>query len=66
MSSLPVTEDRLLSVEDLAELLGVPQKSIYVWRAKGEGPPAARIGRYLRWRRVDVDRWVEQQLATGR
>lgn len=31
---------RLLTVEELADLLRVPIKTIYTWRYHGEGPPA--------------------------
>jgi predicted DNA-binding transcriptional regulator AlpA len=50
--------DRLLTVAQLAELLQVPVKTIHVWRGKGLGPPALRIGRYLRFCPEDVDRWI--------
>jgi DNA-binding transcriptional regulator YiaG len=43
-----------LTIVDLAEALAVPVKTIHAWRAKGEGPPALKVGRHLRFRPEDV------------
>lgn len=51
--------DGLMSVSDLAQYLAVPKATIYQWRYRGRGPKALRVGRYLRFRRSDVDRWLE-------
>ena len=50
---------RLLSVEEVAELLQVPVRTIYQWRFRGEGPAGMRIGRYTRFDPRDVERWLE-------
>lgn len=53
--------DRLLSVEELGELLQVPVATIYQWRYRGEGPEAIRIGRYLRFDPTDVKKWIDDR-----
>ncbi len=50
---------RLLTVEELADLLQVPPKTIYAWRYKGVGPPAVPVGKYLRFRVEDVAAWLD-------
>lgn len=45
---------RLLTVQELSDLLQIPTKTIYTWRYKGIGPPAVPIGKYLRFRAEDV------------
>jgi excisionase family DNA binding protein len=50
---------RLLTVEELADLLQVPPKTIYAWRYKGVGPPAVQVGKYLRFRVEDVAAWLD-------
>ena len=55
--------EQLMSPADVAELLAVPVATIYQWRYTGYGPPGMRLGRHVRYRRVDVDRWIEDQLA---
>jgi excisionase family DNA binding protein len=54
--------DRLLSVRDLAEYLGVPVTTLYQWRYRSEGPTGFRVGRHLRYRWTDVQEWIEEQL----
>jgi predicted DNA-binding transcriptional regulator AlpA len=51
----------LLSVQDLALQCQVPEKTIYAWRYRGVGPRSIRVGRYVRYRQEDVDRWIESQ-----
>jgi excisionase family DNA binding protein len=58
--------DKLLSPHDLADYLGVPVTTLYTWRHRSHGPPGLRVGRHLRYRRQDVEAWVERQLdSTG-
>ena len=51
----------LWSAQDVADYLGVPLATLYVWRTRGKGPSAHRIGKYLRFDPADVAAWVEQQ-----
>jgi excisionase family DNA binding protein len=56
------TLDRLLTVEELADYLGVPIATLYQWRHRGEGPPGFRVGRYIRYQRTDVEQWIRDRL----
>ena len=58
--------DRLLTVEDLAEYLGVPVATLYAWRYRNVGPPGFRVGRHLRFRWSDVERWIEGRVTQTR
>ncbi|WP_433725745.1 helix-turn-helix transcriptional regulator [Actinoplanes sp. CA-051413] len=51
--------DRLLTPVEVAEVLGIPKSTLYAWRNRNVGPRAVRVGRHLRWRRLDVDMWIE-------
>lgn len=53
--------ERLLTLQEVAEYLGVPPTTIYQWRHKGEGPPGFRVGRHVRYRPADVEKWLEGQ-----
>ena len=57
-----MSTDEWIGVEQLADELGVPVRTIYAWRAKKTGPRAATFGKHLRFRRADVDAWTEAQL----
>ena len=54
--------DRLLTVQELANYLGVPVATIYAWRYRHEGPPGFRVGRHVRFRRSDIEEWLNNQL----
>lgn len=49
----------LWSVEDVAVFLRVPVQTVYSWWAKGTGPRARRVGKYLRYRPEDVIAWFD-------
>ena len=61
-----MTTERLMTLADLAEFLGVPVGTLYGWRHRGEGPPGYRIGRHVRYRRGEVEAWIESQADTRR
>lgn len=57
--------EKLLTTKEVAELLGVPYRTILDWRPT-ERPPAARIGKHLRFRPSDVESWIDNKMASGR
>ena len=60
-----IVVDALLTVEDLSAHLVVPVATIYVWNSRGTGPKRYRLGKHVRYRRSDVDAWVEAQAASA-
>jgi predicted DNA-binding transcriptional regulator AlpA len=50
--------DRLWSAEETAAYLGVPVKTLYQWKWRGEGPPVRKIGRHLRYVPAVVRAWA--------
>ena len=63
---MSTTSDRLWSVQDVADYLGIPLKTLYNWRTRGIGPRARRVGRYLRYEEQDVRAWFTAQSETVR
>jgi len=55
--------DDLLSPQDLAGYLDVPVATVYAWRHRRQGPPGFRVGRHLRFRRSDVERWIDERIG---
>jgi len=49
--------DRWLSVEEIAEYLGVSKDTIYAWINK-RNMPAHRIGRLWKFKASEIDEWV--------
>lgn len=57
-----MSADRLLTVAELAEYLGVSPHTIYQWRYRSEGPPGFRLGKgQVRYRESEVLAWLEAQ-----
>ena len=53
--------DQWLGIAELAQEIGVPIRTVYAWRHKGYGPRGAVFGRHVRFRRADVEAWIEQR-----
>ena len=53
--------DRWVSVDEIAEHLGVKKDTVYKWVARKK-MPAHKVGRLLKFQMKEVDRWVR----TGR
>lgn len=71
-------EDRWLSVEEISKYLGISNDTVYRWIDK-HNMPAHRMGRLWKFKRDQVDAWVEaggantvgnisgqQKISTGR
>jgi excisionase family DNA binding protein len=57
--------DRLLIASEVADLLAV--KESWVREATRDGRlPHLRLGRYRRYRRKDIERWLSEQQSGGR
>ena len=56
--------DRWLSVEEIAEHLGVGKDTIYVWISKMR-MPAHKVGRLWKFQKPEVDAWVKSGGAVG-
>lgn len=50
--------DRWLSVDEIAEHLGVSKDTVYSWISK-HSMPAHKVGRLWKFQRCDVDAWVK-------
>jgi excisionase family DNA binding protein len=52
---------RLLTADDVADVLGVPRTFVYALARRG-ALPTVRVGeRYVRFRTQALDLWIEQQ-----
>lgn len=56
-------QEPLLTTGELAALFKVPAKTPVQWRLWGKGPKYIKVGRHIRYRPVDVERWLESQAA---
>lgn len=52
-----MTDDRWLSVDEIAAYLGVKRDTIYKWIER-KGMPANKVGRLWKFKLDEVDSWV--------
>jgi excisionase family DNA binding protein len=52
--------DEILTLPDVARLLRVAEKTVYTMAQRG-GLPAFKVGGQWRFKRVDLDHWIEER-----
>lgn len=60
---MPITSptDELLTETELAAELQMRAQSLADWRHRGKGPAYVKLGQLVRYRRSDVDGWLNSQ-----
>ncbi|WP_236566882.1 helix-turn-helix transcriptional regulator [Nocardia sp. CY41] len=56
---------RWLTRAEVAQMFGVPVKTVAEWASKGTGPDFYKIGRYARYKLSDCLTWAESQKAVA-
>jgi len=63
---MPEVEQRLMTRAEVAQLLRIPEMTLKAWRERGiDGPRSFKVGKAVRYRREEVDRWLAQQEASA-
>ena len=57
--------DSILTIEEVAKYLRVSERTIYDWAQKGE-IPSGKIGTIWRFKKSEIEQWVNDRLSTGR
>lgn len=50
---------RLLRTRDVAELLGIAEQTLALWRGQGRGPPFVRIESAIRYPEDQLQRYLQ-------
>ena len=53
------TEHSLLTPGQTAEQLNIPVSTLSRWRSERRELPYVTVGRLIRYRQVDIDRWID-------
>ena len=61
MSRASQVSDRLVEPQEVADYLLVPVATLAQWRYLGQGPRFLKIGRFVRYRWSEVERWLNAQ-----
>jgi len=59
-TTAPAAQERLITQDELADLLQVPVRTIEDWRQNDYGPPCIRLGRRVRYRVRSVYEWLDR------
>jgi excisionase family DNA binding protein len=59
-----MTPPPVMTIEEVADFLRLPVRTLYHWRQTGDGPQPRKVGRHLRYRRSDVEAWLDAQATT--
>lgn len=51
----------LATPPEVAEFLQVPVRTLVAWRYHRKGPRWAKVGRGIRYRWTDVEKWIDEQ-----
>jgi predicted DNA-binding transcriptional regulator AlpA len=51
----------LASIAEVSEYLGKTVNALYIMRQRGTGPRSSKVGRTVRYRWADVERWLDEQ-----
>lgn len=60
-----MVEDAILTIEEVAKYLRVSERTVYDWAQKGE-IPSGKIGTVWRFKKSDIEQWVNDRLSPGR
>ncbi len=56
-------EDDILTIEEVAKYLRVSERTVYDWAQKGE-IPSGKIGTVWRFKKCEIEKWVNERLST--
>ncbi len=56
--------EKLMNTKELAEYLGVARSTLIQYRKDGTGPVYIKLGHLVRYKKMDVDIWVEEKKTT--
>lgn len=54
---------QLMTKPEVAKLIGVSVKTLDYWRTHGIGPVGRKIGTHVRFRRAEVEAWIDKQFV---
>lgn len=57
-------EEDILTIEEVAKYLRVSDRTVYDWAQKGE-IPAGKIGTVWRFKKSEIEKWVNERLSSG-
>ncbi|MDR1617556.1 MAG: PTS sugar transporter subunit IIA [Treponema sp.] len=60
-----MSEDDILTIEEVAKYLRVSERTVYDWAQKGE-IPSGKIGTVWRFKKAEIEKWVNDRLGVNK
>jgi PTS system nitrogen regulatory IIA component len=60
-----MSEDDILTIEEVAKYLRVSERTVYDWAQKGD-IPSGKIGTVWRFKKAEIEKWVNDRLGVNR
>ncbi|MBN2590149.1 MAG: PTS sugar transporter subunit IIA [Sedimentisphaerales bacterium] len=61
---MKIEKPEIMTAQEVAEFLRVSERTVYDWAASGT-IPAGKLGTTWRFKRSEVEKWVDEQLSTS-
>ncbi len=58
-------DDTILTIEEVAKYIKISERTIYDWAQKGD-IPAGKLGNVWRFRKSEIDHWVNERLKSNK
>ncbi len=59
--ALRVPVNDMLDTTGAAAFLGLARRTLEIWRCKKKGPPYFKVGSLVRYRRADLQEWLDSR-----
>ena len=59
IEGIAMSDDQLIDVKGVAKLLNCSSRQVWKLLASGRMPDAVRLGRSVKWRRSDIQRFID-------
>lgn len=59
------TNQTFLDSNQAAEYLGLKRTTLEAWRCRGDGPRFVKLGRLVKYRRADLNAFIETRLRSS-
>lgn len=67
--ALPQVSDaqrrKLATAQEIADYCSVPLGTVYQWASRGGGPRMIKVGRHLRARWSEIERWLDEKTISA-
>ena len=63
MANKKISQERFLNERDVARELGIPSSTLRSMRFRDMGPRYFKLGRAVRYARVDLEDWLSQRVV---